>query len=110
MSAEVWHNCIGLKWNTKHLSEWLRVRGGGEYFRNSSQELKRWNLHVCINFIQFLTSSSPPQLLHLSCLHSASATSTLPEWPYKSGSRGGKGLASSVADNTFLKGGVMLEA
>ena len=33
VSAGVWHNCIGLGWNTKHLSGWLRVRGwsGGFY-------------------------------------------------------------------------------
>ena len=52
--------------------------------------------------------NSQPLLLRLSC--SASAASALPEWPYKSGSRGGEGLASSVADNAFLKGGVMLGA
>ena len=79
MSAGVWHNCIGLGWNTKHLSEWLRVRGGGEHFSNNSQGLKWWILHacvgfICVDFIQFSTSSSASTAQVVSAAAAASAT------------------------------------
>ena len=75
VSAGVWHSCIGLGRNTKHLSGWLRVRGGGGYFRNSSQELKRWDLHVCVDFIQFSTSFSASAAASASATSAASAAS-----------------------------------
>ena len=129
ISRERWGMAQLHKTGTEYKALMWVVRREGGTFYNSSQVLKWWILHTCIVFIRFSTSSAasaaaapaspaasaaplpPRQLLplrpslppkHLRCRYLSELC----------GSRlvGGNELASSVADNAFLKEGVMLGA
>ena len=139
ISRERWGMAQLHKTGTEYKALMWVVRREGGTFYNSSQVLKWWILHTCIVFIRFSTSSTasaaaapaspaasaaplpPRQLLPLQ-LPPLQLPSLRPSLPLKHlccrylselcGSRlvGGNELASSVADNAFLKEGVMLEA
>ena len=139
ISRERWGMAQLHKTGTEYKALMWVVRREGGTFYNSSQVLKWWILHTCIVFIRFSTSSAasaaaapaspaasaaplpPRQLLPLQ-LPPLQLPPLRPSLPPKHlrcrylselcGSRlvGGNELASSVADNAFLKEGVMLGA